>query len=415
VTDDLFPGIWRSCNATMAVLDLYPALERTCSGKVFQTLAFSTDAKCRVFKNGSVPVLPVTDGNNWQMDCINDYAPWIDFQLLAIGTTPAGGIAISSVNVTSKALIEVYEFNWITPPWVPAISSSTALTGAGKVFFPVTNTQTKQAKVLSYEARAKKGDWSWPLSKPNNFSIGALGFYHESLDGCDYEDPRCHAYVVAKQKRTNFTGMVVGEVMSNGLNITVRFPWQWNLYEFHCSTFVTNLRGVHGSKGSGAAFVMETAHNDEYNLTHVMLPSGPIVTTPLDPRFRIVVLEFDPGRATLIAIVENRTTTKIVERGEALAPKKWYVALIGINGNVTITGSFSQPSFPGASPDFRAMQGVGAWDQARSTLYVLLRGTPIQGNDDYYCVGVNPYLGEALTMVKLANAGNITIAQLGFG
>ena len=51
VTDDMLPGVWRSCNKTVAVLEIFPRepYPPTCSGKPIKTVVYSTEATCRVF------------------------------------------------------------------------------------------------------------------------------------------------------------------------------------------------------------------------------------------------------------------------------------------------------------------------------------------------------------------------------
>eukprot|EP01046_Picozoa_sp_COSAG06_P068432 COSAG06_NODE_18194_length_899_cov_1.012500_1_plen_199_part_01 len=113
VTDDMFPGVWRSCNETVAVLDIYPhePYPPTCSGAPIKTVMYPTDATCRVFDNDTMPIGPVGDGNYWQMDCMTNYYPWISAELIAVGTTPAGTVAVSNLNYTTKQMTQLYEYN----------------------------------------------------------------------------------------------------------------------------------------------------------------------------------------------------------------------------------------------------------------------------------------------------------------
>jgi hypothetical protein len=76
-----------------------------------QTVAYCTDAFCWEITNGTTAVGPVAGGQYWQMDCMTVYFPWIPPQLLAIGSTPEGGVAIASTKVTSKELLQLYTFN----------------------------------------------------------------------------------------------------------------------------------------------------------------------------------------------------------------------------------------------------------------------------------------------------------------
>ena len=178
VTDDLFPGVWRSCNETVAVLDIYgrEPYPPTCTGTVIKTVIFPTDAVCRKFTNATAPILPVGDGQNWQMDCLTVYFPWIRAQLLAVGTTPAGLTSISSVNASTNAIVQLYEFNSSVAA-TPVAADNPADPNDGMLYFAGYNPKTKHSKIVSYEPRAKFGDWSFPSAKEQDFDILSLGFY----------------------------------------------------------------------------------------------------------------------------------------------------------------------------------------------------------------------------------------------
>ena len=187
VTDDLLPGVWRSCNETVAVLEIYgrEPYPPTCSGKVIQTVVYPTDSVCRRFTNATSPIGPVGSGQNWQMDCMTVYFPWIRPQLLAVGTSAAGTTSISSLNATTKAMVQLYEFN-ASIAATPLTADNPTDPNDGVLYFAGYNPKTKQSKVVSYEPRAKFGDWSFPTATEQDFEILSLGFYRPSVYGCDY-------------------------------------------------------------------------------------------------------------------------------------------------------------------------------------------------------------------------------------
>lgn len=106
VTDDEFPGIWRSCNASVAVLDIFPRepYPPTCTGTPVKTVVYQTDGVCRAFAT------PVADGPYWQMDCMTSYFPWIPPRVLAVGTS-AGRVTVSSINATTRQITQLYSYN----------------------------------------------------------------------------------------------------------------------------------------------------------------------------------------------------------------------------------------------------------------------------------------------------------------
>jgi hypothetical protein len=214
VTDDVFPGIWRSCNETVAVLDVYghEPYPPTCSGKVLQTMVYKTDAVCRVFDNSTMPIGPVGDGQYWQMDCMTVFFPWIKAQLLAIGTTPAGATSVSSVSATTAAIVQLYEFNSSIAA-TPVAADNPTDPNDGMLYFAGYSPSTNRSKVVSYEPRAKLGDWTFPSATEQPFEILSLGFLRPSYYGCDYEDPRCGVFVIAKHPGGYLDA---GEVLASG-------------------------------------------------------------------------------------------------------------------------------------------------------------------------------------------------------
>ena len=155
VTNNRFPGVWRSCNETMAVLDIYPTpispfAPANCSGKPMKTVFYPTDATCRVFDNSTMPLGPVGDGQFWQMDCMTSFHDWIPAQLLAVGTTPSGTVSISSLNYTTKTANLIYEYNNSIDA-SPSVAANPAETIDGILYFAAHNPKTGGSKVVSLE------------------------------------------------------------------------------------------------------------------------------------------------------------------------------------------------------------------------------------------------------------------------
>ena len=58
---------------------------------------------------------------------------------------------------------------------------------------------------VSFEPRAKLGDWTFPSAVEHPFEILSLMFFRPSITGCDYQSPSCGVWVLASHKHPNGT------------------------------------------------------------------------------------------------------------------------------------------------------------------------------------------------------------------
>lgn len=256
-------------------------------------------------------------------------------------------------------------------------------------------------QIVSYEPRAKLGDWSFPTAREQPFAILGLGFYRPSAFGCDYEDPRCGVYVVADHG----THLDVGEVLGSGeYNVSSKpFP-------LGTATGVTAF-----NQNIGAFYVqmeVEKAANGGTSLVLVTctLPSGELSSAAVANGYRAVALEFSEARSTLAGVFTADPPQYLAD-GRAV----YHVGVLSPNGTVTIAG-------PGVSPtaaDGKILVGVSAWQPlvgpSVGAITVLFESDSSTGSAPLYeVVSVNPWTGEIVTRASLDNPGQNTILQLGF-
>lgn len=383
VTDDLQPGKWVSCNGTAATLEIYPPepYPPTCSGKPVKTMTFRTDAVCRELAT------PVADGPYWQMDCMNHYDPWIPPQLLAIGVDHERdpiAVTVSAINTTKRTVTQLYRYNQslgaVPQAAVPAAPNN------GKLYFAAfADSPRNGSRVVSYEPRSTHGDWRFPSSREQPFLIHALGFYRPSSHGCDYEDPRCGVYILADHG----DHMDVGEILSTGdYNVTsARFP----------DGVLTGVSAFNKNVGTFFFLQMETNATSAapgYRLVACTLPDGTLTSVDVDPRYRVLALEFDQQRSTLVGVFERlpalQPIANLWQRTPETPPRiggKLYGGTLDTNGTVTTAGHPITPSDPSAT----FVGGVAAFDGA--SLHVLYERSAGTGRA-YEVASVDPWTGH---------------------
>ena len=416
VTDDLLPGVWRSCNKTVAVLDIFPREQYppTCSGQPIKTVVYPTDATCRVFDNATMPIGPVGDGQYWQMDCLTSYYEWIPPQLMAVGTSPTGAVSIFGLNYTTAEMQQLYEYNSSIGA-APAAATNPTDPNDGMLYFAAFDQATKHSKVVSYEPRANFGDWSFPTTVEQPFEILSLMFYRPSIFGCDYESPNCGVWVLAAHGDPDARDqggyrLDVGEILHTGLYNVTSPPFPAG-NPTKASAYNWDAGNPRANPPDPAAFFLQMeALDGSLQIVRCSLPDGEVVSTPLDPGYKIVAMEFARGG---LAAVFTKTSGSARVRTPAEATPTYFIGMVARNnGSVTEAGSFT-PSKPGYS----MLPGVsvltpGESGMGTAALNVVLASET--AGDDYELVQLDPLSGAVLQRAMLANPSMATVVQLGY-
>ena len=114
-----------------------------------------------------------------------------------------------------------------------------------------------------------------------------------SAYGCDYEDPRCGVFVIAKHPAGHID---VGEILATGD------------YNATSQNWPAGTPTAASAFANGAFFMQMAASPDGksgLSVVECTLPGGTLSSAPLDEGYTIQTMVFDEGRGSLVAIVSK--------------------------------------------------------------------------------------------------------------